>query len=119
MTKFLQERTEWTTQTPNHTYLVVDSKEKMLGYVRSGTTVLEMFKQPLPFDVRRRKFTEVANTYGYIEPKLVNTANSWQIKSSSGSTYTIERHGLKLSCSCSGFKFRAKCRHVDDFVVPA
>ena len=44
--KFLQERTEWTTQTPNHTYLVVDSKEKMLGYVRSGTTVLEMFKHP-------------------------------------------------------------------------
>lgn len=117
--KFLKETTVWPGATPNHTYLVVDSREKMLGYVRSGTGVLELFKQPLPFDVRRRKFVEVANTYGYVEPPLVNTANSWQIKSSSGSTYTIERNDGRLSCTCPGFKFRSKCKHTEEFVVPA
>jgi hypothetical protein len=117
--KFLQELTQWSDSTPNHTYLVVDSKEKMLGYVRRGSTTLELFKQPLPFDVRRRKFKEVANTYGYVEPELVNTANSWQIKSSSGNTYTIERNGDRLSCSCTGFRFKSKCRHVENFVEPA
>lgn len=117
--KFLRETTQWSDATPNHTYLVVDSREKMLGYVKAGGTKLEMFSQPLPFDTRRRRFTEVANTWGYREPELVNTANSWQIKSSSGSVYTIERHGNRLSCTCSGFKFRAKCRHVENFVEPA
>ena len=111
--KFLKELTEWSDNTPNHTYLVVDSKDKMLGYIRSDSKKLEMFKQPLPFDVRRRKFTEVANTFGYVEPKLVNTANSWQVKSSSGSVYTLERNDGRISCSCSGFKFRGKCKHVE------
>jgi hypothetical protein len=119
MSKFLQERTEWLTDTPNHTYLVVDSKEKMIGYVRAGTDKLELFKQPLPFDTRRRKFKEVPNTWGYVEPKLVNTANSWQIKSSSGNVYTIERNGDRLSCSCTGFRFKSKCRHVTEFTEPA
>jgi hypothetical protein len=117
--KFLKELTEWATDIPNHTYLVVDSKDKMLGYIRSDSKKLEMFKQPLPFDVRRRKFKQVPNTFGYVEPKLVNTANSWQVKSSSGSVYTIEKNGTRLSCTCVGFKFKSKCRHVDEFVVPA
>ena len=117
--KFLKELTEWPGATPNHTYLVVDSREKMLGYVRSGTKKLEMFKQPLPFDTRRRKFKEVANTWGYVEPQLVNTENSWQVKSSSGNVYTIEKNGSRLSCTCTGFRFKRKCRHVDGFVVPA
>jgi len=118
MSKFLKEVTEWATDIPNHTYLVVDSKDKMLGYIRAGKKKLEMFKKPLPFDIRRRKFKEVKNTFGYVEPKLVNTANSWQVKSSSGSVYTIEKNNSRVSCSCSGFKFRAKCRHVDEFVMP-
>lgn len=119
MAKFIKEVTEWSDATPNHTYLVVDSREKMLGYVRQDTGLLQMFKQPLPFDVRRRKFQEVTNTWGYVEPELVNTANTWQIKSSSGSVYTIERHGSRLSCTCIGFKFKSKCRHVQEFVEPA
>jgi len=119
MAKFIKELTEWSDATPNHTYLVVDTREKMLGYVRCDTGVLQMFKKPLPFDVRRRKFKEVANTWGYVEPELVNTANSWQIKSSSGNVYTIERSGDRLSCTCTGFKFKSKCRHVTEFVVPA
>ena len=117
--KFLKETTVWPGATPNHTYLVVDSKEKMLGYVRADTGVLELFKQPKPFDTRRRKFKEVKNTWGYVEPQLVNTANTWQIRSSSGSTYTIEKNGSRLSCTCPGFKFRSKCKHTEEFVVPA
>ena len=117
--KFLQETTEWSDRTPNHTYLLTDSREKMIGYIKRGSDKLELFSQPLPFDTRRRKFKSVQNTWGYTEPELVNTENSWQVKSSSGNVYTIERSGNRLTCTCSGFKFRAKCRHVDDFVEPA
>lgn len=114
----MKEVTVWNDNTPNHIYVLTDSKEKMIGYIRAGTDKLEIFKQPLPFDVRRRKFKQVPNTFGYVEPKLVNTANSWQVKSSSGSVYTIEKNGTRLSCTCMGFKFKSKCRHVDEFVVP-
>lgn len=117
--KFLQETTDWSDSTPNHTYLVVDSREKMIGYIKRDGKKLEMFSQPLPFDTRRRKFKEVANTWGYVEPELVNTENSWQIKSSSGNTYTIERVDGRLTCSCTGFRFKRKCRHVENFAEPA
>ena len=109
--KFLQELTEWSDNTPNHTYLVVDSKDKMLGYIRSGSKKLEMFKEPKPFDTRRRKFKQVPNIFGYIEPELVKSVNSWQVRSASGNVYTLERHGDRVSCSCSGFQFRGKCKH--------
>jgi len=111
--KFLQEVTEWRNETPNHIYLVVDSKDKMHGYVKSGSDTLELFKAPLPFDVRRRKFREVSNTYGYVEPALVASADRWEVRSESGNVYTIEKHDDRLSCSCPGFKFRGKCRHVE------
>ena len=117
--KFLQETTDWSDSTPNHTYLVVDSREKMIGYIKRDGKKLEMFSQPLPFDTRRRRFKEVANTWGYVEPELVNTENSWQIKSSSGNTYTIERMDGRLTCSCTGFRFKRKCRHVENFAEPA
>jgi hypothetical protein len=118
MAKFIKELTEWSDATPNHTYLVTNGRDKMLGYVRLGKGNLELFTQPLPFDTRRRKFKEVANTWGYVEPELVNTANSWQIRGSSGNVYTIERNGDRLSCSCVGFKFKSKCRHIDNFKEP-
>jgi hypothetical protein len=113
MSKFMKEVTVWDNNTPNHTYLVVDSKDKMLGYIRSDSNKLEMFKQPLPFDVRRRKFKQVPNTFGYVEPELVKSANSWQVRGSSGNVYTLERNDGRISCSCSGFKFRGKCKHVE------
>lgn len=111
--KFLKEITEWSDNIPNHTYLVVDSKDKMLGYIKAGKKKLEMFKVPKPFDIRRRKFQVVPNTFGYVEPELVKSANSWEVRSASGNVYTLERNGNRLSCSCSGFKFRGKCKHVE------
>ena len=117
--KFIKEVTVWANATPNHTYLVTDSKDKMLGYVRNGGRKLEMFSEPLPFYPKGRKFVEVANSWGYREPELVNTKDSWQVRSESGSVYTITRSGSRFSCSCQGFKFRSKCKHSENFVEPA
>lgn len=114
--KFLQEVTDWTNNIPNHIYLVVDSREKMLGYIKNGTDKLEMFKSPITFDVRKRKFKQVPNTFGYVEPEMIKSVNSWQIRSDSGNVYTLERNGNSLSCSCSGFKFRSKCKHTSEVI---
>lgn len=111
--KFLKETTEWPDATPNHTYLVDDSKTYMWGYVPQGTDVLKMFTGKIQISVSRRRFCEVANTFGYQEPALVSTAYRWEVKGSKGDTYVVERVGSTLTCTCSGFKFRSKCRHTE------
>lgn len=111
--KFYQETTEWSDSTPNHVYLLNDSKDRMFGYSVGGRDKLTLFKSPILFDARRRKFKVVQNKWNWTAPELVKTDNTWEIRSSSGNVYTIEKNGSKLSCSCSGFKFRGKCKHVD------
>jgi hypothetical protein len=111
--KFLQETTAWPDATPNHTYLMDDSKTYMYGYVPAGTDVLKMFKGRIQISVSRRKFREVANTFGYQEPKPVVTADRWEVKGSRGDTYIVERIDGALTCTCSGFRFRSKCKHTE------
>jgi hypothetical protein len=111
--KFLKETTEWPDSTPNHTYLVDDSKTYMHGYVPQGTDVLKMFRGKIQISVSRRKFKEVSNTFGYVEPTLVSTPDRWEVKGSKGDTYVVERVGGTLTCTCSGFKFRSKCKHTE------
>ena len=111
--KFLQETTAWPDTTPNHTYLMDDSKTYMHGYVPAGTDVLKMFRGKIQISVSRRRFQEVANTFGYQEPVPVNTKDRWTVTGSRGDTYTVERVAGKLTCTCSGFKFRSKCKHTE------
>lgn len=110
--KFFQEITAGDSY-PNHIYMLSDSKEFMYGYIKSGSENLEQFKSRYRFDTRGRKFREVPNTYGYVEAAVINTADRWEIVGSSGNRYIVEREGGKLKCSCSGFKFRGKCKHVE------
>ena len=110
--KFFQETTEGG-HYPNHVYLLSDNKEFMYGYVRAGSEQLEMFQSRYRFGTTKRRFTEVPNTFGYKELEVTVTADRWQVKGSSGNTYTVERVAGQLTCTCSGFKFRSKCKHTE------
>lgn len=33
---------------------------------------------------------------------------------SKGDTYTVIREGRRATCTCTGFQFRKKCKHVDE-----
>lgn len=60
MPKYLKEVTsDWKCEyrVPNHTYIV--SGFKVLGYIKEGTTEEIMFKKPMMFNQRYRKFEEV------------------------------------------------------------
>jgi len=114
--KFFQETTEGG-HYPNHVYLLSDSKEFMYGYVRAGSEQLEMMKSKYRFGTTKRKFKEVPNTFGFEEPEVVVSKDSWIVKGSRGENYIVERVAGKLAgkltCTCSGFKFRGKCKHTE------
>ena len=110
--KFYQETTEWAGSTPNHIYLLNDSKDRALGYVKSGTDDLIVFKSPLNFNTRRRTFKQVRNRWGF-KDNTVKPVESWQVKGSKGDTYTVSREDGRFSCTCAGHKFRGYCKHVE------
>ena len=111
--KFFQETTKWPSDTPNHTYLLSDDKSKMYAYVRVGTKDVFTFKNPIRIDARGRTFKAVENTFKYVMPEAVLSQNpQWKVKGSKGDVYLVERTEHGLTCSCSGFKFRGKCKHL-------
>jgi hypothetical protein len=54
----LQEITDW--DTPNHIYIVTEKKDRLIGYIKKGTSEPEMFKRPVRFETRLRKFKQLA-----------------------------------------------------------
>lgn len=121
--KFLKEVTDnWAWNIPNHTYYLRDDKTKMVGYIPAGKTELVMFSKPLSFDARHRKFVEINTSLAEpddvyftksTEFTPVKSVKTWNIDSSSGSNYTVTDTGKELLCTCKGFQFRRKCRHID------
>jgi hypothetical protein len=112
--KTLQEITpDW--DIPNHVYFVNDTKDKMFAYVKKSTGELKEFINPLPFSASRRKFKEINNTWGFF-PKATETIHDGFVKivmGSKGERYTITEFSGIRQCSCPGFKFRSKCRHIE------
>jgi len=109
--KFYQETTAWEGNTPNHIYLLDDSKSKMFAYVRAGTKSVFTFKTPLPISTRGRTFKEVKNTFRYkIEDDAPNT-EKWTVTGSKGDKYIVSKMDGVLQCSCTGYKYHGKCKH--------
>ena len=55
MIEKLQEITEWEDKVPNHIYYVKD-KNKLVAYIRQGTTNKIELTKPLMFSKSRRRF---------------------------------------------------------------
>ncbi len=115
--KAFQEITEWNSDfaVPNHVYFLNDSRDKMYGYVRAENGSVEVFNKPYRFHVRGRKFKEVADVWGItVDEAEPVVGRNWTVSGSKGNSYTVtEEHGL-WTCTCSGFKFRNKCKHVEE-----
>lgn len=111
--KFYKETTDWAdSNASNHTYLLSDDRSKMYAYVRVGTSLVKQFKNPIRIDTRGRRFVEVPNTFNYKLPGE-DAGKTWSVTGSRGDIYTVTDTADGLVCSCSGFKFRGRCRHVD------
>jgi len=112
--KAFKEITEWDSDfaVPNHVYFLNDSRDKMYGYVQSGTGIVQTMRTPYRFHTRGRKFKEIPNTWNF----GVDDQPEGFVKiviGSKGEKYTITETSGIYQCSCPGFKFRGKCRHIE------
>lgn len=108
--KFFKETTIWKGDIANHTYVLSNDKSCMIGYVPLGKKSVFTFKNPIKISLSRRTFLEVKNTFGYTGPG--NTAPSWEVTGSKGDKYIVTKEENGYTCSCTGFSFRGKCKHI-------
>ena len=110
--KFFEETTNYKDAIPNGTYLMDDSKTYMYAYIKAGSKSVFTFKAPIRIDTRGRTFKAVPNTFEYKIPGEVSSNPRWEVRGSKGDVYIVEKTEHGLTCTCSGFKFRGKCKHL-------
>lgn len=115
--KWFAETTDYKDSVPNGIYLLDDSKSKMYAFKPRGTGEIKTFKNPIRIDVRGRKF--VINPVQF-KTKLKEEepeGRYWIVKGSKGDEYKVSEVNGNYSCSCSGFKFRGRCKHAESVSV--
>ena len=115
--KAFLEVTQWADNYPNHVYFLNDSKSKMYAYVRHGTDKPFRFSKPIGIDLRGRKFVEVPNKWKFNVKEEEPEGRYWIVKGSKGDEYKVTESGGNFQCSCSGFRFRGACKHVESIRV--
>ena len=113
--KWFAETTDYKDSVPNGIYLLDDTKTKMYAFKPFGTGEIKTFKNFIRIDTRGRKF--VVNPVQF-KTKLREEepeGRVWTVKGSKGDEYRVSELNGNYSCSCSGFRFRSKCRHIEQF----
>jgi hypothetical protein len=111
--KFFRETTaDWASPTPNHVYLLNNTKDKMYGYIKAGTDEVTVVKKAYRFDARRRTFAEVKEL-GEIDLDTVK-GETWEVAGSNGARYIVQKIDNMLKCNCPGYTFRGDCKHVKE-----
>lgn len=103
----LQETTVWNAgyEVPQHIYFTDNSKSHMYAYINCATNEGTIFKAPIPISTKGRKFELIKE----FELEL----SGIPVKGSRGDMYYVTKRNGEPVCSCSGFKFRGFCRHIE------
>ena len=95
----------------NHTYLL--DGDKMVAYIRYGTTEPFWFKNPIKgFSRSGRKFEKVSDEVFNMSMNVLTPSNIKEVVGSKGQTYIINLD--ENTCTCPGFTFRGDCKHVKE-----
>jgi hypothetical protein len=111
----LWETTDWVDSTANNVYFMDDSKSKMYAYVVKGTMDICQFRNPIRVDLRGRTFISIPNIWHYVSPEEEAKNTEWLLEGSNGNKYIVKKDGNNYVCSCPGFLYRSKCRHLEQF----
>lgn len=52
--------------------------------------------------------------YKPLERQPAAGERTWQVKGSKGNSYTVKLSNGSYSCTCAGYGFRRKCRHIEE-----
>lgn len=106
---------------PNHTYLL-NSKGQIVAFAKlNGNNITEL-KSRIYLDKRYRKFVEYKHPglsklipkYSKEEKSVIQKPDYdrlFKVKSKDNE-YEVILKNNRLSCSCAGFTFRGKCKHI-------
>ena len=116
MLEILKETTVWAdgfASNSNHTYLLDGST--IIAYAKFGSDDIQVLKTPLKIDKRYRTFVKT-NHIGLKKlidktPQKSNT-KVFKVKSKE-KEYFVELSDYNYTCTCTGFNFRGKCKHID------
>lgn len=104
------ETTIWSgSMQPNHKYLL--DGNKMVAYIKQGSTTPFYFKNPLTIDKRGRKFVSLkVNPFKVVKEK----STVIKVSGSKGQVYSIDTE--EKTCTCPGYTFRGACKHLTELV---
>ena len=114
MLEILKETTVWSDgSNANHTYLLDGSK--IIAYAKYSDNSVQVLRTQIKIDKRYRTFIKTKH-FG-----LQNLIKSTPTKSntrvfkvqSKTKEYFVELSDYNYTCTCTGFNFRGKCKHID------
>ena len=114
MLEILKETTVWSDgSNANHTYLLDGSK--IIAYAKYSDNSVQVLRTQIKIDKRYRTFVKTKH-FG-----LQNLIKSTPTKSntrvfkvqSKTKEYFVELSDYNYTCTCTGFNFRGKCKHID------
>jgi hypothetical protein len=94
----------------NHTYLL--DGDKMVAYIRYGTTEPFWFKSPIKIDKRGRKFEQVDSILFHSSFNVFTPSDVIEVQGSKGAVYFVNTS--ENTCTCPGYTYRGTCKHVKE-----
>ena len=111
---WFQETTQWTNpQQRNHFYLLSENRSKLYAYVKFGLEQPQVFTKLMSFDVRGRRFVKIQDRWHIKLDQPTVNESTWSVSGSRGDNYTVSKENQTWTCTCSGFTFRGRCKHIE------
>jgi hypothetical protein len=114
MSEILQETTIWAGHygACNHTYLL-DNQNKIIAYIKQNDNKVNILKSQIKIDKRYRTFIKVRNIQlERLSGKSIKDNTRVFNVQSNTKVYNVELNDSHYTCTCTGFNFRGKCKHI-------
>ncbi len=113
MLEILKETTVWSDgSNANHTYLLEGTK--IVAYAKFGGDEIQVLKTQIKIDKRYRTFVKTKH-YGlekFIKKTPIKSNTRVFKVVSKTKEYFVELSDYNYTCTCTGFNFRGKCKHI-------
>ena len=113
MLEILKETTVWSDgSNANHTYLLDGTK--IVAYAKSSDNSIQVLRTQIKIDKRYRTFVKTQHSGHEKFIKSTPTKSNTRVFKVQSKTkeYFVELSDYNYTCTCTGFNFRGKCKHI-------